>query len=118
MKMADASSQPFSFSLEEIMEASTASATNRNGRVRRSASDWQDLVKRQAESGRSRAAFCRAEGISPSTFDLWHRKLHSQKPSPSKRAEEFVEITPVTDRVGGWLVEIELPDGTIARMRG
>jgi hypothetical protein len=39
-----------------------------NGRVQRSAAEWQQLVSRFTESGRSRAAFCRAEGISPATF--------------------------------------------------
>jgi transposase-like protein len=92
--------------------------TKTNGHVQRSASEWQAIVKRFAESGRSRAAFCRAEGISRSTFDVWHRKLR-QKATPAKRAAEFVEVAPVAETsMGGWLVEIELPDGTIARLRG
>jgi len=91
--------------------------TKTNGHVQRSASEWQRIVKRFTESGRSRAAFCRAEGISRSTFDVWSRKLR-QKAVPAKRSSEFVEMTPVAERPGGWLVEIELPDGTIARLRG
>jgi transposase-like protein len=89
-----------------------------NGRVQRSASEWASLVSRYEESGRSGAAFCRAEGISRSTFDLWRRKLRSSTPSPAKPVKSFVELTPSEDRIGGWSVEIELPDGTLARLRG
>ncbi len=88
--------------------------TKTNGHVQRSASEWQTIMKRFSQSGRSRAAFCRAEGISRSTFDVWHRKLQRTKP-----AQEFVELTPTVETsIGGWAVEIELPDGTMARFRG
>ena len=93
------------------MEAKT------NGRVQRSASEWQQILKRFAESGRSRAAFCRAEGLSPATFDVWQRKL-GPKQAAKKAARGFVEVSPGSEPgVGGWLVEIELPDGRMARLR-
>ena len=72
-----------------------------NGRVQRSALEWQQILNRFAESGRSRAAFCRAEGISPATFDVWQRKLGA-KQAAKKAAREFVELTPVSaPTVGG-----------------
>ena len=95
-----------------------ASTPSTNGRVQRSASDWESLLSRYEKSGRSGAAFCRAEGIPRSTFDLWRRKLRSSKPSPQTTAKSFVDLTPSEDRIGGWTVEIELPDGTLARLRG
>jgi hypothetical protein len=55
------------------MEAKT------NGRVQRSAAEWQQILSRFSESGRSRAAFCRAEGIAPATFDPVARKLGAKK---------------------------------------
>jgi len=89
--------------------------------VVRSESDWQEILTRFAASGRSLAAFCRAEGISRSTFELWRRKLRSKKPSRKARKKpwrEFVEVTPVSaPAIGGWTVEIELPDGRLARLR-
>jgi len=95
--------------------------TKTNGRVVRSESDWQEIQARFAASGRSLAAFCRAEGISRSTFELWRRKLRSKKPSPKsprKTSREFVEVTPVSaPAIGGWTIEIELPDGRLARLR-
>ena len=71
MKMADASRPFFIFGSEAIMGAST------NGRVQRSATDWEALLARYEKTGRSRAAFCRVEGIPRSTqhVDLWYRKL-------------------------------------------
>ena len=85
-----------------------------NGRVQRSATDWQEIMTQYERSGRSKAAFCRSQSISPSTFDVWYRKLRSKK-----TPQGFVEVKPVVEAsIGGWLVEIELPDGTLARMRG
>ena len=98
------------------MGATTTASTN--GRTRLSSSEWQALMKRFETSGRSGAAFCRTEGISRSTFDLWRKKIKVIKPAAKKRAQEFVEITPVGERLGGWAIEIELPDGTLARVRG
>ena len=91
--------------------------TKTNGRVQRSAADWQQILNRFAESGRSRAAFCRAEGLSQATFDVWQRKL-GPKRAAKKAAREFVEVRPVSEPwSGSWLVEIELPDGRMARLR-
>jgi len=88
-----------------------------NGRVRRAASEWQGLVKRYVEGGRSRAAFCRAEGISASTLALWERKLGLEKRRTPRR--EFIELEPSRPEFpGGWVFEIELPDGRMARFRG
>lgn len=88
-----------------------------NGRMQRSAADWQAIVDRFGSSGRSVAAFCRAEGISRSTLDVWRRKLQSKK-TPRKASREFVEMTQVSaPGIGGWMVEIELPDGRLARLR-
>jgi transposase-like protein len=89
-----------------------------NGRAHRSATDWQEILDRFASSGRSLAAFCRTEGISRSTFDMWRRKLQPKKTSKKRAPREFVEVTPVSEPgIGGWTVEIELPDGRLARFR-
>lgn len=89
-----------------------------NGRVQRSAADWQAILHRFSSSGRSLAAFCRAEGISRSTLDVWRRKLEPKKGSRKRAPREFVEVTPVSEPgIGGWTVEIELPDGRLARLR-
>jgi len=89
-----------------------------NGRMHRSAGDWQEILNRFTSSGRSLAAFCRAEGISRSTLDVWRRKLQPKASSRKPARREFVEVTPVSEpMLGGWTVEIELPDGRLARFR-
>ncbi len=91
--------------------------TKLNGRVQRSTAEWQQILNRFGEGDRSRAAFCRSEGISPATFAVWQRKLGLKK-AAKKSAREFVEMVPVPEAgPGGWQVEIELPDGRIARLR-
>lgn len=92
-----------------------SSSAVQNGRIRRSASDWRDLMQRFTRSGQSRAAFCRKESISRSTFDLGHRKLRQPKPEAS--AVDFVELVSTQAPTVGWSIEIELPDGTVARLR-
>ncbi len=110
MKEADAS-QAFFICKEWIMK------TSANGRIRRSPAEWEALLTRFEASGRGREDFCRSEGLGRSTFHKWHRKLRPQE-FPQQPAKEFIEVTPTTDRTGGWTVEIELPDGTVARVRG
>jgi hypothetical protein len=70
-------------------------------------------MQRFSKSGRSRAAFCKAQGISRSTFDLWQRKLRSNQPAPQQSS---VELLSSDGQIGGWSIEIELPDGTVARL--
>ena len=94
-----------------------SSSSNGNRYVRRSAAEWRDLLQRFSRGGQSRAAFCASEGVAPSTFDLWYRKLHPTKPTPRKKPSEFVELIPSPAPVSGWSIEIELPDGTVARLR-
>ena len=45
------------------------------GRPRRTASEWSELIERQGESGLSQRDFCDAEGLAVSTFTYWKRKL-------------------------------------------
>ena len=81
------------------MEAKT------NGRVQRSVAEWQQILNRFAESGRSRAAFCRAEGLSPATFDVWRRSGRPCLPrTVLHRRTKIVEILacPLLVYVAGW----------------
>jgi hypothetical protein len=88
-----------------------------NGRKHRSAGEWREIFDRHAASGLSQVEFCHAEGIARSSFDTWRRKLGSKK-SARPAAREFVEVAAVPARAaGGWMLELELPDGRVARLR-
>jgi transposase-like protein len=80
-------------------------------RVRRDAEEWREILRQWKGSGLSRVAFCRREGLAPTTLDKWQRKLRSN-PEPG-----FVELTPSRGR-GEWAVEVELPGGVVLRVRG
>ncbi len=45
------------------------------GRIRRSVTDWRGIFARQRASGLSQAVFCAREGIAPSSFALWKKRL-------------------------------------------
>jgi hypothetical protein len=56
-------------------------------RVRRSASEWEQILERQEASGLSQLAFCRQEGISPASF----AQRRARRSVPSTRSTPFVE---------------------------
>jgi transposase-like protein len=85
----------------------------RNGGGRRSAAEWREILERYEGSGLSQAAFCQEAGVAPSTFQVWRRKLRRRG-----GVEEFVALSPSVEPGGRWAVEIELPDGTVTRVRG
>jgi transposase-like protein len=84
-----------------------------NGRVRRSEAEWSEILRRFADSGLSRAEFCRREGLIASSFKRWQRKLETVA------LARFVEITPsVPTSCESWEVEVSLPNGTRLQFRG
>ena len=46
--------------------------------VRRSASEWQELVEEWEVSGMSRAAFARTRDVNPSTLGWWRWRLYTR----------------------------------------
>jgi hypothetical protein len=90
-----------------------------DGRVRRTRSEWQSILKRFKKSGLSGTAFCEREEISSSAFAEWKRRLGETAPRASSRPR-FVELTPAPavsvppPRQGGEF-EMTLPGGVILR---
>ena len=96
-------------------------------RVRRTAAQWRKLIERFDRSGQTRGKFCAANGLAPSTFDLWRRKLGQTQAAADEAHREslFVELTntaePAGSRTaavtGAWEVELELDAGMVLRLR-
>jgi hypothetical protein len=80
----------------------------RSSHQRRSVEEWRSILEAQERSGHSRLAFCRREGIPPTTFDKWKRRIRSEA--------AFVELTPVPE-AGSWELEVTLPAGVVLRFR-
>ena len=90
----------------------------RDGRVRRTESEWRSILVRYERSGLSESAFCRKSKLSRGTFMKWKRRLSGvSAPAPA-----FVEwIAPsgaaeeVPVRVGEF--ELTLPGGVVLRWK-
>lgn len=83
--------------------------------VRRSPSEWQQLIDEQARSGLSQTAFCAARTLSTTSFQHWKRQLAAAtSPSPP-----WLELGPLHERAAtiGWDLELELGDGVCLRLR-
>jgi hypothetical protein len=88
-----------------------------NGKVRRTAEEWRQIMARFHRSGLSQGDFCRRERINFTSFQRWSRRLESTR-------ESFVELqTPVESKGPStepfpWIAEIEFPSGCVLRLRG
>ena len=85
-----------------------------NGHRRHSATEWRGVIEWYRQSGMGINEFCVQEGVSVGTFDLWYRRHRRTEHRPG----QFVEVKPLGTAVGLWAVEVELPGGTIVRLRG
>ena len=83
--------------------------------VRRSRSDWQQLIDEQARSGQSQRAFCAARALSAKSFQHWKRQLAAT----AAPAAPWVELGALPERpvISAWELELALGDGVCLRLR-
>jgi hypothetical protein len=81
-----------------------------NGRVRRNADEWREIIARFAGCGLSRREFCRQEKLNLASFQRWQKHLAAPKQS------DFVDVTRIGKSSSSRIVEVELADGTIVRV--
>jgi transposase-like protein len=91
-----------------------------DGRVRRTRSEWQTILKRFARSGLTVTAFCEREEISPSVFAAWRRKFGETK----VKEPRFVELAPPSAAApagptvpAAGAFELSLPGGVVLRWK-
>ena len=79
------------------------------------AAKWRRRLKRQASSGRSVAAFCEQEGVSPAAFYAWRKRLAESVDAADDRPRFVAIETPCVgmDAAG---VQIELPSGALVTL--
>lgn len=88
-------------------------------RIRRSVSQWQQIMSQFARSGLSVSAFCALHSIAQGTFQRWRQKLSAPE-SASAPSVDWVPVQlPGVDRAEErlWDIELILPDGVHLRMR-
>jgi len=89
-----------------------------SGHVRRGESQWRDILAAFAASGLSQKAFCEREGLAPSTFGYWKRRLASDDAqAASASGPAVIDLGALDERPAGWEVEIALGDGVSLTLR-
>ncbi len=70
-----------------------------DGRIRRTALEWKEIIDRFGKSGLPIAEFCEKEEISRSAFASWKKRLGTVRRSAAhKKPPSFIEITSVAKR--------------------
>lgn len=85
-----------------------------NGKVRRTAAEWRDVLTSFERSGLTRAAFCEQEGISLASFSAWKKRILSELP----KSEGFIELSSAKPQRSSSDAELVFPSGLILRIRG
>ena len=92
-----------------------------DGRIRRTETEWKEILDRFGKSGLPIAEFCEKEEISRSAFASWKKKLGAVR----KKAPSFVEITNAAKRkssastvmLSETSFELDLPGGATLRWK-
>ncbi len=81
-----------------------------NGKIRRTESEWREILAEFESSGLSHAAFCKRDGIAEASFAKWRLRL-----SKASGAEgSFVEL-PVSSGTSARELLLSLPGGVTLR---
>jgi hypothetical protein len=99
--------------------------TQANGKVRRTATEWDAIFKEFEASGLSAAVFCRRKKIPKSTFTKRHQSRGRKIAVRRSSAARFVELKPASVDISPPLratldrreFEIEMPGGVVLRWR-
>lgn len=89
-------------------------------RIRRSATQWQQLISEQAESGLSQAAFCKRKRLPLSTFTHWKRRLSIELDEQERNTPDqssWIELGSLAGKELGWDIELDLGGGMCLRLR-
>jgi len=80
--------------------------------IRRSEEQWREVLAAQESSGKSQEEYCRAAGISKTTFWKWRRQLKKHG------ASRFIELEPPRGgtSVNAAKLEVEVAGGITLRI--
>jgi predicted metal-dependent phosphoesterase TrpH len=91
-------------------------------RLRRSASQWREIMTQFSESGLSATAFCKHNELAYGTFARWRQKLSNSNvvPDQAVSSNDWLPIHLMDTNDGqetAWEIELSLPGGVHLRMR-
>jgi len=87
---------------------------------RLSAEQWRELIEEQRRSGLSQRAFCRARGLTVSTFYAWKQRLQEAGGARESFETLFTPLAGVSageHGAPGWEIELDLGAGVVLRLR-
>lgn len=79
-------------------------------RTNRSEKEWFRLVAEQERSGQTQDEYCRAIGISGTSFQRWRKRRKA------RGSAKFIEIKPQPSAAAGAKVEVEVVGGVTLRI--
>lgn len=88
-----------------------------DGRVRRSETEWQQVLARFEASGLSVARFCQREGIARGSFVRWRQQVERTRRSGTAAFVELLAPASVGDPslAVSVALELSLPGGVVLR---
>ena len=86
----------------------------KTGRKRYAESERRELLRKYGRSGMTRAAFCRANGLTAVTLSKW---LRARGGKGRGRGAAFEEVEVAPPAVRDLAVEVVRPDGRVFRFR-
>ncbi len=99
----------------------TSSSLVSQSRIRRSATQWRDIIRQYEQSGQTQAEFCSAYSLALSTFSRWHQRLAGLSDCVPNNEASFIELSPheppATDSSTPWDVELQLGTDMVLRLR-
>ena len=81
-----------------------------------SESEWRELFLKFRESNISKRAFCREEGITPTRFRFWQKRLEGNGDKDGKFIEVPQTCNILTEESERYSVELEFPGGIKLRL--
>ena len=88
---------------------------SRSKRTRRTKAQWTEILREFESSSVGSREFCRREGLPPSSFQRWRRRLGRVT------AAEFIELVPTSSASvpsSSWSLDVSLPNGVSLRFQG
>ena len=90
--------------------------------IRRSQTQWQQIMAAYESSDLSQKAYCKENGLAPSSFAKWRRQLrddHVIEAAPlGKSLFKELPLQDLLPTAPLWDIEVELGNGITFRLRG
>jgi len=98
--------------------------TRKDGRLRRSREEWEEIISLFEQSGLSENRFCQEQGLQRKTFRTWRQRLEQGFDKKASMPSAFIEL-PVPNTAAPLIesaldvgsFELALPGGVTLRWR-